>query len=60
MSASDDMVKAGVHAGNLVKLAAPIVGGRGGGQAAQAQGGGKNAGAAHEALQAIRQAVLSA
>ncbi|HZZ64635.1 MAG TPA: alanine--tRNA ligase [Candidatus Baltobacteraceae bacterium] len=60
VSASQDMVQAGVHAGNLVKLAAPLVGGRGGGQPAQAQGGGKNPGGAHEAVQAIRQAVLSA
>jgi alanyl-tRNA synthetase len=59
VSASDDMVKAGVHAGNLVKLAAPLVGGRGGGQAAQAQGGGKNAEGAGAAVQAIRDAVLA-
>jgi len=39
---SDDLVAAGVHAGNLVKLAAPLVGGKGGGQPAQAQGGGKS------------------
>ncbi len=58
VSASDDMVKAGVHAGNLVKLAAPMVGGRGGGQPAQAQGGGKNAGGADDAVRAIREAVL--
>ncbi len=60
VSASDDMVKAGVHAGNLVKLAAPAVDGRGGGQAAQAQGGGKNPGGAGNAVQTIRQAVLGA
>jgi alanyl-tRNA synthetase len=59
VSASEDMVKAGVHAGNLVKLAAPLVGGRGGGQAAQAQGGGKNPGGADEAVRAIREAVLA-
>ncbi|HLI95719.1 MAG TPA: alanine--tRNA ligase [Candidatus Baltobacteraceae bacterium] len=59
VSASDDMVKAGVHAGNLVKLAAPLVDGRGGGQPAQAQGGGKNPGGAGDAVRAIREAVLA-
>jgi alanyl-tRNA synthetase len=59
VSASDDMIKAGVHAGNLVKLAAPLVGGKGGGQPAQAQGGGKNPGGADEAVRAIREAVLA-
>ena len=58
VSASDDMVKAGVHAGNLVKLAAPLVDGRGGGQPAQAQGGGKNPQGAEQAVDAIRKAVL--
>lgn len=59
VSASDDMIEAGVHAGNLVKLAAPLVGGRGGGQPAQAQGGGKNPAGAGEAVRAIREAVLA-
>jgi alanyl-tRNA synthetase len=59
VSASDDMVKAGVHAGNLVKLAAPLVEGRGGGQPAQAQGGGKRPAGAQDAVQAIREAVLA-
>jgi alanyl-tRNA synthetase len=58
VSASDDMVKAGVHAGNLVRQAAPLIGGKGGGQPSQAQGGGKNADGAPAALQAIREAVL--
>lgn len=59
VTASDDMVRAGVHAGNLVKLAAPLVGGRGGGQPAQAQGGGKDPGGAERAVQAVRDAVLT-
>ena len=58
VSASDDLVKAGVHAGNLIKLAAPIVDGKGGGAPAQAQGGGKNASGADAAVRAIRDAVL--
>ena len=59
VSASADMVADGVHAGNLVKLAAPIVGGKGGGAPAQAQGGGKNVSGADAALDAIRNAVLA-
>ena len=58
VSATDDLVKAGVHAGNLVKLAAPLVSGKGGGQAAQAQGGGSNVDGAEAAVRAIRDAVL--
>jgi alanyl-tRNA synthetase len=51
--ASDDEVKAGVHAGNLVKAAAPHVGGKGGGAPAQAQGGGRMISGAGAALAAM-------
>lgn len=57
VSAGEDAVKAGVHAGNLVKTAAPFVGGKGGGAPAQAQGGGKNPAGADAALAAIRDAL---
>jgi alanyl-tRNA synthetase len=59
VSASDDVVKAGVHAGNLLKLAAPLVDGRGGGGPAAAQGGGKNVAGAPAAVEAIRVALLA-
>jgi alanyl-tRNA synthetase len=54
VSASDDAVKAGAHAGNLVKAAASLVGGKGGGAPAQAQGGGKDPAGAEAALAAMR------
>jgi alanyl-tRNA synthetase len=59
VTASDDLVKTGVHAGNLIKLAAPHVGGKGGGQPGQAQGGGSNAAGAQAAVRAVRDAVLA-
>lgn len=59
VSASDDLVKAGVHAGNLVRGAVAHIDGKGGGQPAQAQGGGKNPAGAAAAVRAIRDAVLA-
>jgi alanyl-tRNA synthetase len=56
-SASDDAVARGVHAGNLVRAAAPLVGGKGGGAPAQAQGGGKQVAGAEAALAAMRRAI---
>jgi alanyl-tRNA synthetase len=53
-------VKAGVHAGNLVKLAAPLVGGKGGGAPAQAQGGGRAVAGAQAALGAMLEALRAA
>ncbi|MBV8148851.1 MAG: alanine--tRNA ligase, partial [Candidatus Eremiobacteraeota bacterium] len=58
VSASEDLIKQGIHAGQLVKSAASLVGGKGGGQAAQAHGGGKNVLGADAAVRAIRDAVI--
>ena len=55
--ASDGAVKAGVHAGNLLKTAAVHVEGKGGGGPGQAQGGGKHVAGADAALAAIRGAL---
>lgn len=48
--ATDDAVKAGAHAGNLIKAIAPSVGGGGGGRPNMAQAGGKNAAGIPDAL----------
>jgi alanyl-tRNA synthetase len=56
-SASDDAVQSGVHAGNLIRAAAPLVGGKGGGAPAQAQGGGRDLDGAEAALAAMRGAL---
>ncbi len=50
---SDDLVKEGYHAGNIVKAAAQICGGGGGGKPNQAQAGGKDASKIDEALKVI-------
>jgi len=57
VTVSDDLAKSGVHAGNLLKVAAPLVDGRGGGAPTQAQGGGKKPAGAQAALDAIRSAL---
>lgn len=49
-SVTDDLVKKGGHAGNLIKAIAPLVGGKGGGKPNTAQGGGKDASKLPEAL----------
>ena len=42
VAATDDVVAKGAHAGNIIKAAAPKVGGGGGGRPNMAQAGGKN------------------
>ena len=50
VSAADDAVKAGVHAGNIVKAVAGMVGGGGGGRPNMARAGGSDASKLDEAL----------
>ena len=50
----------GLSAGDLIKTAAPVVGGRGGGKADVAQGGGTDPGGIPAALAAGEQAVATA
>ena len=42
VTATDGAVKKGVHAGNIIKQVAPLIGGGGGGRPNMAQAGGKN------------------
>ncbi len=55
VAVTDDLAKAGVHAGNLIKQIAPVVGGGGGGRPTMAQAGGKEAGKLPEALATARE-----
>jgi alanyl-tRNA synthetase len=42
VAVTDDLTKQGLHAGNLIKMIAPLVGGGGGGRPNIAQAGGKD------------------
>ncbi len=55
-SVTDDLTKR-VHAGNLIKAIAPIVGGGGGGRPNMAQAGGKDAGKLDAALAQAREVI---
>lgn len=59
VAATDDVVAKGAHAGNIIKAAAPKVGGGGGGRPNMAQAGGKNPSGINEALEAAREALAS-
>ena len=49
-TATEGAIKAGAHAGNLIKAVASIVGGGGGGRPNMAQAGGKNPAGVDEAI----------
>ena len=52
-SISEDLVKSGLHAGNLVKSISPVMGGSGGGKPTLAQAGGKDKEKLEEALEQV-------
>ena len=57
--ATDDAVKKGAHAGNLIKAAAKEVGGGGGGRPNMAQAGGKNPAGIDKALETAKATLAS-
>ncbi|MCC6613598.1 MAG: alanine--tRNA ligase [Anaerolineae bacterium] len=59
VAVTDDMTKQGLHAGNLIKQIAPIVGGGGGGRPNMAQAGGKDASQLPAALAEARKLIAS-
>lgn len=59
VTATDDIVKAGVHAGNIIKSAAPCVGGGGGGRPNMAQAGGKNPAGIEKAFETTKETLAS-
>jgi alanyl-tRNA synthetase len=57
VSVSDDLTKKGLHAGNLIKDIAAVVGGSGGGRPNMAQAGGKDTEKLPDALDTARQLI---
>lgn len=57
--ASDEAVKLGAHAGNIIKAAAACVGGGGGGRPNMAQAGGKNPAGIDNALKEAKKVLES-
>jgi alanyl-tRNA synthetase len=56
---TDDLVKRNLHAGNLVRDAAKLMGGGGGGRPTMAQAGGKDMAKLPEALASVQDWVKS-
>jgi alanyl-tRNA synthetase len=59
ITVSDDLVADGVSAGELVKVAAPALGGKGGGRPQMAQGNGTRQDGVSDAIDAIRSALAA-
>lgn len=56
---TDDLVKRGVHAGNIIKAVAAVCGGGGGGRPNMAQAGGKDASKIKDALETAKEVIAS-
>ncbi len=54
VTVTDDLVKSGIHAGNIIKAAAPMIGGGGGGRPNMAQAGGKDSSGISKAIETAR------
>ncbi len=59
VSVSDDLVKKGINAGEIAKVAAQVVGGSGGGRPNLAQAGGKDASLLGQAIETAKKLVSS-
>ena len=57
-SASQDLVKNGVHCGNLIKSVAQMLGGNGGGRPDVAQAGGKDVSKVEEAIKFVETSII--
>jgi alanyl-tRNA synthetase len=57
VAVTDDLTKKGLHAGNLIKELAPMIGGGGGGRPTMAQAGGKDSSKLAETLDSARKLV---
>jgi alanyl-tRNA synthetase len=57
VAVTDDLTKKGLHAGNLIKQIAPVIGGGGGGRPTMAQAGGKDVTKLPAALDTARQLI---
>ena len=57
VTGTDSSIKAGFHAGNVIKQAAAVVGGGGGGRPNMAQAGGKNVAAIDDALEKAKSVI---
>ncbi len=60
VAVTDDLTKKGLHAGNLIKQIAAVIGGGGGGRPTMAQAGGKDASKIGEALAEARKILSNA